>query len=219
MSKSITDLLQTGTQVLLQQIKLIRKEVVMTPRNEKFRLFTMHGVVQPPIGDEERIRNGLYMAGSLNLALARRFTRKIRLAAYEMPLATNTKSGNRIDLFGYDKDHNPYIIELKTGDARDEIPEVIAQINRYESMLIPILNDVEKAIKEQLFLDEFKLTRDIKKIVLAPANYYTKHDWEPYKNEEILLCYLRKDKDVDALADKVNGEEGITVYVYNKPGK
>ena len=40
-----------------------------------------------------------------------------------------------------------------------------------------------------------------------------------YKNEEILLCYLRKDKDVDALADKVNGEEGITVYVYNKPAK
>ncbi|OQC10183.1 MAG: hypothetical protein BWX75_00584 [Candidatus Cloacimonetes bacterium ADurb.Bin088] len=188
----------------------------MIPRNEKFRLFTMHGVVQPPIGTEERIRNGLFMAGSLNLILGEDVTKKIRLAAYEMPLAKITTSGKRIDLFGYDKDHNPYIIELKTGDANDEIPEVIKQINRYESILNPILNDVEKAIKEQLFLDEFELTRDVKKIVLAPAKYYTKHDWKPHKNKGVLLCYLRKDKDLDGLAEEVSGEEGVSVYVYNK---
>jgi hypothetical protein len=176
----------------------------------------MHGVVQPPIGTEERIRNGLFMAGSLNLILGEDVTKKIRLAAYEMPLAKITTSGKRIDLFGYDKDHNPYIIELKTGDANDEIPEVIKQINRYESILNPILNDVEKAIKEQLFLDEFELTRDVKKIVLAPAKYYTKHDWKPHKNKGVLLCYLRKDKDLDGLAEEVSGEEGVSVYVYNK---
>ena len=49
----------------------------MIPRNEKFRLFTMHGVVQPPIGTEERIRNGLFMAGSLNLILGEDVTKKI----------------------------------------------------------------------------------------------------------------------------------------------
>jgi hypothetical protein len=194
-------------------------EVAMIPRNEKFRLFTMHGVVQPPIGCEERIRNGLFMAGSLNLVLTRKGIRKIRLAAYEMPLSKNTTSGNRVDLFGFDQEHNPYIIELKTGDAKDKIPEAIEQINRYELMLNPILNDVEKAIKEQLFLEEFKLSSQVKKIILAPADYYTKHDWTPYKNEGILFCYLRKDKDVDGLAECVIGEEGVSVYVFNKPGK
>jgi len=188
----------------------------MSQRNEKFRLFTMHGVVQPPIGCEERIRNGLFMAGSLNVILAKNEILKIRLAAYEMPLENNTPSGKRIDLFGYDKDHNPYIIELKTGDAKDEIPEVIDQINLYESMLKPILNDVEKAISEQLFLDGFKLTPYVKKIILAPAEYYIKHDWEPHKNKGILLCYLRKDKNVDSLAERVLGEEGVSVYVHNK---
>jgi len=201
------------------QIKEYLTEVNMVPRNKKFRLFTMHGLVQPSIGCEERIRNGLFMAGSLNLFLSNVVTRKIRLAAYEMPLAQKTTSGNRIDLFGYDKDHNPYIIELKTGDARDEIPEVIEQIKRYESMLYKILNNVENAIKEQLLLEEFKLTRDVKRIVLAPASYYTKHDWKPHKDKGVLFCYLRKDKNVDGLAEKVHGEEGVSVYVHNRQGK
>jgi len=191
----------------------------MNPRNEKFRLFTMHGVVQPPIGCEERIRNGLFMAGSLNLVIAKNVTKKIRLAAYEMPLEKDTSSGKRIDLFGYDDEYTTYIIELKTGDAKDEVPAVIDQINRYESMINTILNDLQRAINEQLFLKEFKLTRQVKKIILAPYDYYSKHDWKPYKDMGILFCYIRKDKNVDKLAECVNGEEGVSVYVFNKPSK
>lgn len=191
----------------------------MNPRNEKFRLFTMHGVVQPPIGCEERIRNGLFMAGSLNLVIAKNVTKKIRLAAYEMPLEKDTSSGKRIDLFGYDDEYNPYIIELKTSDAKDEVPAVIDQIDRYESMINTILDDLQRAINEQLFLKDFKLTRQVKKIILAPYDYYSKHDWKPYKDMGILFCYIRKDKNVDKLAECVNGEEGVSVYVFNKPSK
>lgn len=191
----------------------------MKLRTEEFRLFTMHGVVQPPQNSEERIRNGLFMAGSLNLVLSNLVSFKIRLVAYEMPLEPDTTSGRRIDLFGYDQEGNPCIIELKNGDATDTIADVINQINMYESMLRPILGHVEKEIKRKLFLDEFKLTRQIKKIVIAPASYYSEEpnkDWKPYINQGVIFCYLRKDKNLNSLVEEVVGEDGISVYVHNK---
>lgn len=188
----------------------------MTLRKKDYRLFTMHGLVQPRVGCEARIRNGLFVAGTLKLMFSRRPT-DIRLVAYEMPLEVDVKRGDCLDLFGYDAEHNPYIIEIKRGKSPDEIPDVIKQINRYESKLIPLLGFIENEIKDKLFLREFKFSKQIKKIILAPAEYYTKHEWKDHQKEDVLFCYIREDKNVDAMCEFVTGEKGFVVYIYNKP--
>ena len=165
----------------------------------------MHGVVRPAEGSEARIRNDLYLVGALKLIFSQKIHVDIRLIGYEVPLQSGKPRGKCIDLFGYDAEHNPYIIEIKTGESKEKLPEVIQQINGYESMLIPLLDDIEKEIKNKLFLAEFKLTRKVKKIILASREYYDENPWKAYKDSDILFCYFYVKENVDDLLEKATG--------------
>ena len=189
----------------------------MAQRLNQFRLLTMHGVVRPRAGSEARIRNDLYLVGAVKLMYSRVLHEDVRLVGYEVPLQSDKPRGECIDLFGYDAEHNPYIIELKTGESLEKLPEVIQQINDYESMLIPLLGDIEKEIKNKLFLDEFKLTRKVKKIILASREYYDKNPWKPFKNGDILFCYFYGKQNVDNIVEKATGEKIVSLSIHNKP--
>jgi hypothetical protein len=86
-------------------------------------------------------------------------------------------------------------------------------------MLIPLLGDIEKEIKNKLFLDEFKLTRKVKKIILASREYYDKNPWKPFKNGDILFCYFYGKQNVDNIVEKATGETIVSLSIHNKPKK
>jgi len=191
----------------------------MAQRQGQFRLLTMHGVVQPAEGSEARIRNDLYLVGAVKLMYSQKIHIDVRLIGYEVPLQSGKPRGECFDLFGYDAEHNPYIIELKTGRSQERIPEVIQQINGYESMLIPLLGDIEEEIRNKLFLNEFKLKRTAKKIILASREYYEKNPWKPLKNSDILFCYFYGKQNVDNMVEKATGEKIVSLSIHNKPKK
>lgn len=191
----------------------------MAQRLNQFRLLTMHGVVRPRAGSEARIRNDLYLVGAVKLMYSRVLHEDIRLIGYEVPLQSGQKRGNCIDLFGYDANHNPYIIELKVGASGDDLPKVIRQITDYEKMLIPHLSSIETEIREKLFLAEFKLTRKVKKIILASREYYDKNPWKGFKDSDILFCYFYGKENVDDLVEKATGERIVSLSIHNKPKK
>ena len=191
----------------------------MAQRLNQFRLLTMHGVVRPRAGSEARIRNDLYLVGAVKLMYSRVLHEDIRLIGYEVPLQSGQKRGNCIDLFGYDANHNPYIIELKVGASGDDLPKVIKQINDYEEMLIKHLGCIETEINEKLFLNDFKLTRNVKKIILASREYYDKNPWKAYKESDILFCYFYGKENVDDLVEKATGEKIVSLSIHNKPKK
>jgi len=189
----------------------------MTQRQKEFRLLTMHGVVRPRAGSEARIRNDLYMVGDFKLMYSQKLHVDVRLIGYEVPLQSDKPRGECIDLFGYDAEHNPYIIELKTGRSQEKLPEVIQQINSYEMMLIPLLGDIEEEIRNKLFLNEFKLKRTVKKIILASREYYEANSWKFFKNSDILFCYFYGKQNVDNMVEKATGEKIVSLSIHNKP--
>ncbi len=92
----------------------------MNPRQNNFRLLTIHGKLNPQRDESEaRLRNDLYLVGSLTLDYGSKGSINIRLVGYEVPLTTGQSRGYCIDLLGYDKEFNPYIIELKTSITSD----------------------------------------------------------------------------------------------------
>jgi len=161
----------------------------------------------------------LYLVGAVKLMYSRVLHEDIRLIGYEVPLQSGQKRGNCIDLFGYDANHNPYIIELKVGASGDDLPKVIRQITDYEKMLIPHLSSIETEIREKLFLAEFKLTRKVKKIILASREYYDKNPWKGFKDSDILFCYFYGKENVDDLVEKATGERIVSLSIHNKPKK
>ena len=65
------------------------------------------------------------LVGSLTLDYGGMGKINIRLVGYEVPLTTGQSRGYCMDLLGYDKEFNPYIIELKTSITSDTIDKVI----------------------------------------------------------------------------------------------
>lgn len=190
----------------------------MASRTGQFRLFTTHGVVRPSKGSEARIRNDLYMVGAIKLMHSRESHTVVRLIGYEVPLQSGKLRGECIDLFGYDSEHNPYIIELKKESSTEKLQDVINQINDYALILDPLLPKIELEINDKLFLKDFELKRDIKKIILAPRDYYKSQSSLLYKNNksDILFCYFSGIESVNDLAEKAIGEKVISISIHNK---
>lgn len=188
----------------------------MIPRKEDYRLLTMHGVVQPRAGCEARIRNDLYLIGELQLNYSNSSKVKVRLVGYELPLQEVIKRGTCIDLFGYDENYNPYIIELKKGTSTEKLPKVMRQINDYEYQLIPLIGYIENEIRAKLHWDKFKLTSNIKKIILAPREYFNANPAKGMKDESILFCSFSRLRTTDALIKQRNGKGFTEIMIYNK---
>lgn len=169
----------------------------MIIREKNFKIGTFHGTLKPVDGSKEaKLRNALYLIGNLNLKITNTKCIKIRLIGYEIPIEYR---GKRIDLFGYDNQadkKNPWIIELKAHDSTEKITDVVQQITEYGKQLPLYLNKIEKEFYEKFFI-KLELTANIKKMILAPREYYINQDKTNYPEmHDIYLCSIAKIKEV-----------------------
>ena len=155
----------------------------MANRQKDFRLGILHGKIKPEKDDyEAKLRNKIFLHQSITIKRSRNTGQNtdVRLFAYEMPLKENISRGNCVDLVGYDNAHNLYLIELKRGDNKQKLSEVIKEINGYASIVQCIKDKIGQDFEKIFYLSiHFK---SIKKIILAPRKYYPKNKPEGIDN-------------------------------------
>ncbi len=89
--------------------------------------------------------------------------------AYEVPLEHSNR-GRSVDLMGYDKDFNLYLIELKKKNSTEKMGRVINQLNEYEKLVQNIILSLEQEFEKEFFYPiHFKA---IKKMVIAPREFF-----------------------------------------------
>ncbi len=189
-------------------------------RQSNFKIGTFHGTLKPVVGSKEaKLRNALYLIGNLNLPFTRKEGTKIRLIGYEIPIENK---GKRIDLIGYDKDMNPWIIELKADNSQEKISDIVKQIEGYSKILPALINLIESEFYEKFFIN-LKLSNKIRKIIIAPREFFAKHDKSSYpKLEDVFLCSIANVKEVFNENDeltfdaKFNQFDEITLKIENR---
>jgi hypothetical protein len=163
-------------------------------RKGDFKLGVIHGRIKPERKDSEaKIQRNVYLCQSIKIRRSNddRLNSFIRLFAYEMPLGYGRNYC--VDLVGYDVKHNLYLIELKKGSSSEVLSNIIKQINGYANRVAPILKDIEKDFQKTFYLPlEFK---EIKKVILAPREFYKGRKSNDYKDNTIEYLYFR-DKDI-----------------------
>jgi hypothetical protein len=141
-------------------------------RKKDFKLGCFHGkAVAENNQSEAQIQRTLFLNKGLRIVRSKTNVSEIHLFGYETPLEQGNTRGKCIDLLGYDKDHNLYLIELKKGQSSEKMPKIIEQINAYAVSAKEILSCIEDEFKKAFYLP-IKF-RSIKKVVLAPKEFYT----------------------------------------------
>lgn len=158
-------------------------------RKGDFKLGQLHGKLQAENKlSEAHIQRTVFLSQKMKLWRHRNEAIEIRVFGYEMPLKCGCTRGECVDLVGYDKDHNLYLIELKKETSSEQMGDVIAQLNGYEKVIKRILPDIEKEFKKQYFLPiNFK---GIKKIILAPRGFFRQKAKNLFKSN-VEYCYFR----------------------------
>ncbi|MFC2129986.1 hypothetical protein ACFLSQ_00980 [Bacteroidota bacterium] len=203
--------------------KFIEKEKLMITkvRTKNFKLLTFHGKLKPEKSSKEaNLRNALFLIGSFALHLPKEKIVNIRIIGYEVPLDGRQSRGKCMDLLGYDKDFNPYIIELKIEESKEDIDKIISQINNYAQLFDEIRDVISLEISKKLFWSEFKFKGETKKILLAPRNFYKNHT---IKNDKsIIYCSIGNITDIFdgndncILYEKFSSIKSIYLKVENK---
>ena len=181
-----------------------------------FRIGSVHGKLNPGGRSEAKIRNDIFLIGFISVEVLKGINIPVRLVGYEMPTKKNNRSRDEcIDLFGYDNNHKPYIIEVKRPTAKDNINDVIEQICRYEKQFINIYKDVESEIKIKYNWKNFRFSDGVGKIILSGRSFYMNKRKEgtlgSYRELGIYMCSFARisnDKDSYKLLDKF-GSKGI----------
>ncbi len=200
-------------------IKVKPKKVMKPTRTKNFKLGTFHGKLSPENNSREaKCRNALYLIGNLRVDLSTAEYIDIRILGYEIPLG---ERGKRIDLLGYDKHHNPWIIELKTDKSSEKIDDVVNQVNDYADLFKPLIPYINKEVKD-VFLLDINLTNNIKKMVLIPREYYDGRNVSHINQDDVFVCSIsmvRELYDNDGnltLIDRLGSFDRITLRVHNK---
>jgi len=141
------------------------------PREEKFKLGQLHGkFLKEDNRSEAHIRQTIFLSQRLKLWRAKGETLVIRIFGYEIPLKAGCKRGECVDIMGYDREQNLYLIELKKDNSHEQIKKIAEQIKGYENDAREILPKIEDDFKNEFF---FRISfKEIKKIVLAPREFY-----------------------------------------------
>ncbi len=161
----------------------------MNPRKENFKIGTFHGKLNPAkLNSEAKIRNDLYLIGSITLEFSRSIEINVRLIGYEIPLTEGNNRGEAIDLLGYDNEHKPYIIEIKKAEANEDLQKIVNQINTYERLLGKSLEYIEKEIQEKYHWTDFKFSEEIQKIILIHKDFYKKISLKNFQKSKIIIC-------------------------------
>jgi hypothetical protein len=189
----------------------------MNPRTQDFRLLTFHGKLNPTKDDcEAKLRNDLYLIGSLTLNFSRAKKVNIRLVGYEVPLLGGTSRGNCMDLLGYDKDHTPYIFELKVDSSNEKLDKIVTQINDYADKFISVHDAVEAELQRKLHIPTFKLGKDITKVILIPRDYYRHNPIDDFSKSDILFCSISGLRDTINVLSKRTSKDDVELVVHNK---
>jgi hypothetical protein len=166
----------------------------MTAREKDFKIGSFHGKLSPEdLSSEAKLRNDLYLIGMLWINIARTKNVKIRLIGYEIPLG---RKGDRLDLLGYDEDHNPYLIELKKDSTNEDLNQVIEQIRRYERQFSDLKRGIRDEFREKFHWPEFEFTDEVKKMILAHREFYKGKSRKDYKSTDIYICSFARLKDI-----------------------
>jgi len=199
--------------------RIKKKKAMKASRTKNFKLGTFHGKLFPEKNIREaKLRNALYLIGNLRVELAREDCFDVRILGYEVPLGERDK---RIDLLGYDKYYNSWIIELKTDESTDTIDEVVNQVNDYANLFKPLIPFIKEEIKD-VFLLDINLTDNIKKMVLMPRDYYVGKNVSHISKDNVLICSIARIREIyDAdgnltLTDKLGSFDRITLTIHNK---
>ncbi len=143
-----------------------------TLRKQDFRLGRIHGKLQAENDKSEaQIQRTVFLSQKVKIWRKRNEATVVRIFGYEVPLKTGCTRGECVDLMGYDKDFNLYLIELKKEESTEKIPDIIKQLDDYEQSVKQILPYIESEFRREYFLPiEFK--KEIKKMILAPKEFY-----------------------------------------------
>lgn len=163
-------------------------------RNQNFRLGQIHGKLQAENSSSEaHIQRTVFLSQKLCLWKKRDEAIVIRIFGYEVPLKTKCTRGECIDLIGYDKNHNLYLIELKKMKSGEHMARIIEQINDYADTVTNILPYIEREFAEQYFLPiNFA---GIQKLILAPREFYNSLRKKESLDHTIEYAYFR-DRDI-----------------------
>jgi len=130
-----------------------------------------------------------YPSQKLRLWKRRNETVIIRIFGYEVPLKTGQTRGECIDLIGYDKAQNLYLIELKKKTSSERMSKVIDQVNDYTDAVKKIVTHIEKEFENEYFLPiRFS---GIKRIILAPREFYDRTRKKECVDLKIQYAYFR----------------------------
>lgn len=159
-------------------------------RKDNFKLGRLHGrVAAQKKQAETHIQRILFLNQRLSIVRSRKDSCEIKLFGYEIPLEHGCSRVRCIDLMGYDQDHNLYLIELKRGRTSEQMPKIIRQINDYADMVRDILPNIEQDFKRTFFLPiRF---RSIRKVVLAPREFYTTERRRALIDPSVEYAYFR----------------------------
>lgn len=161
----------------------------MKSRNANFKIGCFHGKVTTEKSDSEaQLRNDLFMIGMVGIQETRSKTIMIRLVAYEMPLEEGKKRGCCVDLFGYDVQHMPWLIELKGGDSTEKLPDVIQQIEDYKTCFEKVRPHVEDEIRQKYHWADFRFGDGLGRIILASKEFWNRQRKDSELPPSIYCC-------------------------------
>lgn len=147
----------------------------MCIRTSGFRIGCFHGKLVPDHSNREIIlRNQLYLIGMLKLKISETESKQITIVAFEMPLRRATRSKS-VDLFGYDQDKTPCLIELKHSGATDTIKNIRKQLDGYVQLFNETRKHVEKEIQCKYLWPEFHFSEGLLRIIAAPREFFDKN--------------------------------------------
>ena len=159
-------------------------------RKSNFRFGCIHGKIETLNNKSEAaIQRKVFSSPGIEINWSRHTKERIRLFGYEIPLSSGANRGNCVDLMGYNKEHELYIIELKKKDSKEKLSDINNQINDYASKVS--LSDIEQDFKD-VFLFDIKF-KSIKKLILAPREFFEKN--KGLRDQGIIYGHY-KDKDI-----------------------
>ena len=192
-------------------------------RKENFKLGCFHGKLNPEnLKSEAKLRNDLYLIGSLKLNISRDNVKNIRLIGYEIPLKTGASRVNCIDLLGYDKNHIPYIIELKIGSSSEPLDKIIKQVNEYEKMFNDVKTYIEKEFTSKFHWSYFSFVSEPIKIILVHKDYYKNKSLNNFKiDNRTYICSFSRVKDISkngsiTLLEQCGSNGYVNLKIHNK---
>lgn len=186
----------------------------------KYRIATFHGKLDPQDGSREaKLRNFIYLIGNLELLITMNEKINIRVVGYEIPIE---KNGRKVDILGYDSDFNPWLIELKADNSKEKVDKVVNQINGYAEVLPSVIEEMQDEFYNRFFVN-LNLTNNIKKMILAPREYFEGQVKSNYpKLDNIYVCSIAKikkvfdDEGVFLLNDKFSQLKSLTLKIENR---